>query len=220
MEGQSLEVSCLPKTLCTADIGKRHRVANWHQKTPVVEFFIPLAYALILLRANCGIPCVFYGDLYGYNRPDGSGFVPPPFGSHILPRLVLARKLYAYGLQIDYFDDPHCIGFTRLGGGGGGASSLHHHHHHHQDRDQPSPHAWKAAGLAVLMTNARTYATKPMFVGKQHAGQRWTDLLGGCWGDVFIDTDGWGVFAAGPRSVAVWAHCHAPRREEMDTLVL
>ncbi|TVY34065.1 Alpha-amylase, partial [Lachnellula occidentalis] len=32
-------------------------------ETPVAPFFIPIAYALILLRANFGLPCVFWGDL-------------------------------------------------------------------------------------------------------------------------------------------------------------
>ncbi|TVY49439.1 Alpha-amylase, partial [Lachnellula cervina] len=38
-------------------------------ETPVTPFFIPLAYALILLRANFGLPCVFWGDLYGSHAP-------------------------------------------------------------------------------------------------------------------------------------------------------
>ncbi|KAF3762759.1 family 13 glycoside hydrolase [Cryphonectria parasitica EP155] len=175
-------------------------------ETPVAEFFVPLAYALILLRANCGLPCVFYGDLYGYSKPDGSGFAQPPFGEKTLPRLLLARKLYAYGPQIDYLDQPHCIGFTRQG---------------------QAPHpadggscTWKRAGLAVIMTNAREFGSKAMCVGKQHAGEIWTDILGGCWGEVRIDDEGWGVFGCAPRSVAVWVHRHAPRRDELDNFVL
>lgn len=116
--------------------------------------------------------------------------------------MVVARKLYAYGPQIDYFDEPNCIGFTRLG-----------------DRALTSAHS-QSAGLAVVMTNGWTCATKPMFVGKQHAGQRWTDVLGVCWGEVVIDREGWGVFAAGPKSVAVWAHRLAPRRAEIDNFML
>ena len=49
----------------------------------------PLAYACILLRSE-GLPCVFYGDLYGIPH---SGIPPVPE----LERLMLARKRYAYG---------------------------------------------------------------------------------------------------------------------------
>lgn len=163
---------------------------------------MPLAYALILLRANCGIPCVFYGDLYGYYKPKGHGFAPPPFGDKILPRLVLARKLYAYGHQVDYLDRPHCIGFTRQG------------------LPLPDTSDPKSAGLAVVMTNLREFATKSMYVGQQHAGEVWTDILGSCWGEVPIDDRGWGVFACAPKSVAVWVHQRAPRREEVDNIML
>lgn len=168
----------------------------------MAEYFVPLAYALILLRADCGLPCVFYGDLYGYPKPDGSGFAPPPFGGALIPRLVVARKYYAYGSQVEYFDEAHCVGFTRLG-----------------DPTLAGSHA-KGAGLAVVMTNGWSCATKTMFVGKQHAGECWTDVLGSCPGQVVIDREGWGVFATGPRSVAVWAHRNAPMRHEVDSFVL
>lgn len=169
---------------------------------PVEEYFIPHSYATILLRADSGLPCVFYGDLYGYLKP-GNDFAEPPFGGQLIPKLMLARKLYAYGPQADYFDHPHSIGFTRLG-------------HPALNGLQHS----KGAGLAVVMTNGWSYATKTMFVGKQHAGQRWTDLLASCWGEVVIDTEGWGVFACAPRSVAVWVHRDAPGRSEVDNHTL
>lgn len=164
---------------------------------PIAEYFLPLAYSLILLRADCGVPCVFYGHLYGYPRPDGNGFNEPPFGGKLLPKIVQARKLHAYGPQIDYFDHPHSIGFTRLGYPQHGMS-----------------------GMAVIMTNGWTHTTKTMFVGPEHAGERWTDVLGGCWGEVVIDREGWGVFAAAPRSAAVWVNRQAPRRDEIDCFSL
>ncbi len=34
---------------------------------------------------------------------------------HLLDRMLLVRKYFAYGDQIDYFDDPDVIGWTRLG---------------------------------------------------------------------------------------------------------
>lgn len=170
-------------------------------EAPVAEYFLPLAYAIILLRADCGLPCVFYGNLYGYPRPNGHGFVEPPFGGKILPKIVLARKLYAYGQQLDYFDHPNCIGFSR-------------HGHCTDDTTSVSP------GLAVVLTNGWTYATKRMFVGTEHAGETWTDLLHGCWGEVLIDLEGWGNFAAAPRSVALWVNKQDERRHEVDNYVL
>lgn len=75
-------------------------------QTIVAPWFIPMGYALILLRSGCGYPCVFYGDLYGIH---GSKPAPPSCGGR-LAHLVLARKLFAYGHQMDYFDQAHCIG--------------------------------------------------------------------------------------------------------------
>lgn len=112
--------------------------------------------------------------------------------------MMLARKLWAYGTQYDYFDEPHCVGFTRIG------------------------HVSKSGGngLAVVMTNAWKYASKAMFVGKRHAGEVWTDLLKWCPGHVVIDCDGWGVFPVGHRSVAIWVSIAAFGREVVDGFVL
>ncbi|AEO58507.1 glycoside hydrolase family 13 protein [Thermothelomyces thermophilus ATCC 42464] len=170
--------------------------------TPIAPFFIPFAYAIILLRANCGLPCVFFADLFGSVRQDAqsdfASFVPPTSGGAILPKMMLARRFWAYGSQYDYFDDPHCVGFTRVG-----------------HSSQCGGH-----GLAVVMTNAWEYASKRMFVGKQHAGEIWTDLLKWCPGRIIIDEDGWGVFPVGHRSVAVWVNTRAVGREVADTFAL
>ena len=170
-------------------------------ETPVRPYFVPMAYALILLRANCGYPCVFYGDLYGSFGPepkkDFSNFVPPSSGGK-LPQLILARKLYAYGPQVDYFDQSHCIGFTRTG----------------------HPSHSSGAGLAMLMTNGWSYAYKRMNVGRHHAGERWTDILRWAWGEVVIDQRGWGTFPVGPRSVSVWVNAAAEGRDFLDGFVL
>lgn len=173
---------------------------------PVAPWFLPLAYALILLRANSGTPCVFYSDLFGsigqQHPPPKSAnsrtYVPPLSGGKVLPRLMLARKLWAYGAQHDYFDDPHCIGFTRLG---------------HPSRSD-------GHGLAVIMTNSWEYGDKQMFVGKHHAGEIWTDLLRQCPGQVPIDPNGIGHFPVGPRSVSVWANATADGRSAIDEYVL
>ncbi len=44
-----------------------------------------------------------------------------------------------------------------------------------------------------------------MFVGKQHAGEKWTDLTGHHDHAVKIEQDGYGVFPVRAGSVSVWA---------------
>ncbi|CAH0053967.1 unnamed protein product [Clonostachys solani] len=166
------------------------------RKTIIEPWFLPLAYSLILLRENFGIPCVFWADLYGTLEPTLPQ--PPPSNGIIIPRLILARKLWAYGTETLYFEDsPTCAGLTRAG--------------------HPSRSA--GAGLAVVMNTGWTSSGKHMCVGKVHAGETWSDVLGQTWGEVIIDTDGMGYFRACPRSVSVWVHDAAEGRDEADSLV-
>lgn len=178
-------------------------------QTPVAPYFLPHAYSLMLLRLNAGLPCIFWADLYG--SCTGSGREPesadidmdrfrgPMCGGLALPRLLLARRLWAYGAQHDYFKtDPSCVGFTREGhvSRGGGA------------------------GLAVLLTNRWEYRSKDMYVGLRHVGEFWTDLLRFCPGEVKIDRRGFGSFYCGPRSVSVWVSKRAAGRGFVDGFVL
>ena len=62
-----------------------------------------------------------------------------------------------------------------------------------------------------------------MFVGREHAGETWTDILGlgmnrrqGVEKNVIIDGKGNGDFTCGPMSVAVWVRMDAPDREKFD----
>lgn len=71
----------------------------------IMEWFKPLAYALILLR-NTGTPCVFYGDYYGINV-EGNNPI-----KEILDLFLQIRKKYCYGKQNDYFDNEDIIGWT------------------------------------------------------------------------------------------------------------
>ncbi|HYN38025.1 MAG TPA: hypothetical protein VES39_02115, partial [Rhodospirillales bacterium] len=66
------------------------------------EWFLPHAYALILLR-QAGTPCVFYPDYYGGG------------GRNSLRPLLAARRDHAYGTQTDWLDDANLIGWTRAG---------------------------------------------------------------------------------------------------------
>lgn len=74
----------------------------------VNDWFKQSAYALILLRDK-GTPCVFYGDLYGIPH-DHLPLVKS------LRRLLHARRWFATGKQVDYFDYPTTVGWTREGG--------------------------------------------------------------------------------------------------------
>ncbi|KEF54705.1 alpha-amylase [Exophiala aquamarina CBS 119918] len=157
--------------------------------TPIEGFFKPLAYALILLR-NQGYPCVFYGDLYGIK---GEHEEPPSCGGK-LPHLILARKLFAYGDQDDYFDDePTCLGFVRRG-----------------THDRPD-------GLAVVLSNAGP-GQKRMFVGDAHKGEVWSDILGWQTDEVTIEDDGFGDFMCSGTSVSVWVKKDAELRKQVDEL--
>ena len=77
-------------------------------ESEIQEWFKPIAYALILLRAG-GIPCVFFGDYYGRHGSEESSLRGK------LTSLMQARKLYAYGEQEDFFDDEHIIAWVRKG---------------------------------------------------------------------------------------------------------
>lgn len=73
----------------------------------IMSWFKEIAYATILLRVE-GLPCVFYGDLYGIPH-DGVAKV------EALEKLIKIRYDYAYGNQCDYFDDQNVVGWTREG---------------------------------------------------------------------------------------------------------
>ncbi|KAI9653664.1 MAG: hypothetical protein M1829_001151 [Trizodia sp. TS-e1964] len=150
----------------------------------IEPFFKPLAYALILLRFD-GYPCVFYGDLYGIK---GDHAFQPSCGG-ALPDLILARKLYSYGEQEDYFDFPTCIGWVRRG-----------------TWDRP----W---GLACVMSNAGP-GEKRMYVGDMHKGEIWTDVLGWESSKVTIENDGNGLFPCPGTSVSIWVNKDAKGRDE------
>ena len=153
-------------------------------ETPVEDWFKPLAYSLILLRSE-GYPTLFYGDVYGTQGK----FAEKPSCGGKLPDIALARKLYAYGEQGDYMEEPNCIGWVRRG-------------------------TWdKPDGVAVAMSNAGPGQRK-MLVGKEHAGETWTDILGWEKNETKIDDEGWGVFNCPAVSVAIWVNKDAQGRDQ------
>jgi len=52
-----------------------------------------------------------------------------------------------------------------------------------------------------------------MEVGKEHAGEEWTDVLGWYQGIVKISEDGWGVFRCHSQSVGIWVKLGARGRD-------
>lgn len=141
-------------------------------------WFKPLAYSIILLRRE-GYPVVFYPDLYGAKYEDNGNkieLVPVPN----IEKMIKVRKLFAYGVQRDYFDDRNVVGWTREG-----ESQI------------------TNSGLAVLMTNDKA-ATKRMQIGKQHCSKKLYDYLGNAKGRTIVDEEGWADFWVNERAVSVW----------------
>lgn len=151
-------------------------------EAPVEPWFKPLAYALILLR-EAGYPCVFYPDLFGASYWDkgNDGNDYEVFMNKVdgIEELIKARKENAYGMQRDYFEDAHCVGWTREGDG------------HNK-------------GCAVVMSNKDQYEN-PMEIGTAYAGQFFIDLLGRFDHKIEIDENGWGNFTCPAGNVSVWA---------------
>ncbi|KAI9701637.1 MAG: hypothetical protein M1820_006408 [Bogoriella megaspora] len=202
--------------------------------TPIKPTFVALAYSLILLRKD-GYPCVFYGDVYGLYDPHPS----PPTCWGKLPDLILARKLYAYGNQTDYFERKDCIGWVRSGdpskSGGAGLAVIMSWQKERRSssasmldklrlvfqRSNPELPFPTAGGVAVAEGSTPGPETlKPppprmrMKVGREHAGKIWRDLLGWEWADVTIDANGFGLFPCQPNSLAVFTAADAAGREK------
>ncbi|KAG8864525.1 hypothetical protein FRB96_005028 [Tulasnella sp. 330] len=96
-----------------------------------------------------------------------------------LDKLISARKLYAYGETRDYWDHQNCVGWIRTG-------------------DETYD------GCAVVLCNGDADGHKHMEVGKDHAGEKWMDILGWYEGEVTIGEDGWADFSCHARSLSVW----------------
>ncbi|MDJ0737115.1 MAG: alpha-amylase [Nostocaceae cyanobacterium] len=150
-------------------------------ESPVEPWFKPLAYAIIMLRAE-GYPCVFYADYYGAeyedNGRDGNRYnIVLPSHRWIIDKLLYARQNFAYGPQYDYFDNWNIIGWTRLG-------------------DEQHPQA-----MAVIMSDG-VGGSKWMEVGKPNA--KFYDLTEHITEPVYTNERGWGEFRCNGGSVSVW----------------
>lgn len=96
-----------------------------------------------------------------------------------LKNILSLRRTHAYGKQHDYFDASHCVGFTREGSG---------------DAD---------SGLACIISSGAA-ASKHMYVGAQHAGQKFFDATWNIRRIITIGSDGNGDFPVNAKSVSVW----------------
>ncbi|MBS1962297.1 MAG: alpha-amylase [Bdellovibrionales bacterium] len=156
-------------------------------ESPVADWFKPLAYALILLRAE-GYPCLFYADYYGATYTDRGRTVKLPKFASTLDPMLAARRRFAWGRQHDYFDHPDVIGWTREG-----------------DPKHPG-------GLAVLLNDHPSYpGAKRMCLGGETGGRsrEFIDVLHTDSPRVSLDARNCGTFKTGPASVSVWVDARA-----------
>jgi alpha-amylase len=150
-------------------------------ESTVAPWFKPLAYALILLRGE-GYPCIFYPDYYGAEYDDkgrdGNSYHISLTAHRFLIDIFLnARRNYAYGPQMDWFDHPNTVGWTRLGG----------------DRHPKA--------MAVIMSNGSD-GNKWMRVDRPNA--TFSDITGHVKQLVMTNSDGWGEFRCPGGKVSVW----------------
>ena len=150
-------------------------------ESTVEPWFKPLAYALILLRGE-GYPCIFYPDYFGAEYDDkgrdgNSYHISLPSHRFLIDIFLQARRHNAYGPQIDYFDHPNTVGWSRLG-------------------DSRHPKA-----LAVLMSNGLD-GFKWMRVDRPQA--TFNDVTGHMLEPVVTNAEGWGEFRCPGGKVSVW----------------
>ncbi|WVF67353.1 hypothetical protein IAT40_002108 [Kwoniella sp. CBS 6097] len=106
-----------------------------------------------------------------------------------LDDIIRSRKLFAYGELRDYWDHPNCVAWVRAGD---------------EEHD----------GCVVVICNGKGDGSKKCEVGKEHAGEKWTDVLGWHQGEVTIDEDGWAEFYSPPESISIWTKSDARGRDE------
>jgi len=147
----------------------------------VEAWFKPLAYALILLRQE-GYPCIFAADYYGahyqdYGKDGNEYEIWIDSHQWLLDQFLSVRQNYAYGQQLDYFDHPNTIGWTRLG----------------DDEHQ--------GGMAVVLSNAEE-GRKWMEIGQPNC--TYIDITKQVEQPITTNDDGWAEFCCNGGSVSVW----------------
>ena len=133
------------------------------------------AYGLILLRAD-GYPVVFAGDYYGIE----GGPAPQEGHAYDLDRLMEVRANFAYGEQVDFFQDEQAIGWTRVG-----------------EKEHPA--------LLAVTVSMHSFANVHMSFGPEHAGAVFYDYLNRHDGfEVVLDENGEAEFPVKPASISAW----------------
>jgi alpha-amylase len=146
----------------------------------VQDWFRPSAYAFTLLRQE-GVPCLFYGDIFGVC--DATGSCSKANASEAIANLAAARTFFGYGDQQDYnATDGTYIGWVRKGDS------------NHSD------------GLAVVISTGNSGKAITMDVGESHAGETWVDVVGKAKTTISIGSDGAGSFSAPDRGVSVFVN--------------
>lgn len=140
----------------------------------VEPWFKKIAYGLILLRRD-GYPCVFFGDYYGMGEPANLAAQ-----REVIDNLLFIRKAYAFGEQVDYFQDEKLIGFTRMG-----------------EAEHPGR-------LAVVISTGSEGSLR-MFVGTDQAGSLYADLTGSLAQQVTIDEEGYADFPVKGGDISCYA---------------
>ena len=172
-------VSALPDSAVTLVTNHDTQIGQTSDSLHVQDWFQPHAYAFVLLRSG-GVPCIFYGDLFGVCNEEGQ--CNPGNNSVTIGKLSTARTHFAYGKQTDYKGaDAASLGWVRNG---------------------DSKHV---NGVAVTMSTSRSQ-TQPiiMNVGQSHAGETWIDILQNVATTVHIGSTGDGAFPAPIRNASVF----------------
>ncbi|MEG1383587.1 MAG: alpha-amylase [Erysipelotrichaceae bacterium] len=156
---------------CAVTFVDNHDTQNGQSlSSEILAWFKPLAYAMILLRKN-GYPCIFYGDYYGIAQHHVAA------GKDWLDVLLQLRCDYAYGEQVDYFDDFSVVGWVRLG----------------DDTHQ----------TMVCILSDSDEGSKAMKVKETDKHRVFYDCYGGN-GEVIIDESGYGEFRVSGGSLSIY----------------
>ena len=186
--------------------------------TPMLPQLKLLYYAFILLRKE-GLPCVFWGDLFGTSGPHSE----KPVGvirdesrrsgqRSILATLTTCRKIFAYGDQKDYWDAMSCIGFTRAGipsrrdSGCAVILSI--------GSSNPIEDVARRNSTTSKQPDAIDCTVKKMAIGEP--GEIWIDVLGNIKDAIKIDRAGYGVFPCQNMTVSVYVRNDVKGLEELD----
>lgn len=100
-------VQCDPEKSVTF-VNNHDTQAGQALESVVQAWFVPLAYALILLRTE-GYPCLFYGDYYGVKKFSKKGF------TGVIDVLMFLRRKCLFGMRHDYFDHEDIVGWSYEG---------------------------------------------------------------------------------------------------------